>query len=491
MSKILGVCHMLNTVLKFAKENRMINPNDTVVIGVSGGADSVCLLLLLKEMQKFIDFNVVAVHVNHCIRGEEADSDQEFVRALCERYHITLLSFSIDVKKIAEKERISVEEAGRKARYSIFEQVLSDYAKPDSGKIAVAHHMDDQSETILMNLLRGSGMKGLCGMQPVRDHIIRPLLCVRRKDIENYLKETGQGYRIDSTNLENDYTRNRIRNEVFPYLEEHVNHHAVENVCGMAQVISEAQEYLERQALDAQQKCLSINNKNKHIINIGVLNQFDAVIKKYVIRNILGNLAGHFKDLYKVHIDSVLDLVDKGVGSQIDLFYGIVAKRGYHEIIFERKLENTERSYFIDKDIKKDIFINEEVIYEVGINDEFYVKGNQAIFLNQIEFIKLSQIENIIGNDYTKMFDYDKIKFTLQIRTRKTGDYIQINEHGGNKKLKDFFIDNKVPKEERDRVLLLADGNHILWIIGFRMSEAYKVTDDTKNYLKVRIVCGG
>ena len=476
------VKNMLDRIYRFIEKNNMIASQDTVIVGVSGGADSVCLLTILKELQKSIDFSIIVVHINHCIRGYESDMDQEFVRQLCEKYEVEFKAFAVDIHKKAEQEKISVEEAGRKARYQIFEEVLSESVNGSSGKIAVAHHMDDQGETILMNVLRGSGMKGACGMQPVRGNVIRPLLCVRRREIELYLQLKRQAFRIDSTNLENDYTRNRLRNVVFPYLEENVNTHSIENICGMAQMVSEAELFIDRQAIAAKSKCVSINEDNMHTINIPLFSENDIIIKKYIIKKIIGELAGKLKDVYKIHIESILELENKKVGSQVDVAYGIFAKRGYNEIMIQEK-SNQEK--YIYKKEPEDIVIEEKSI--VSIKDRYYVKEEGLVIFDKAELCKLYEFEEIIGNDYTKVFDYDKIKFNIRFRTRQTGDYIQIDENGGNKKLKDFFIDNKVPKDYRDRVLLLADGNCILWIVGFRMSEGYKVSSKTQKFLQIKI----
>lgn len=475
---------MLKTIQRFIEHNKMIEPHDTVVVGLSGGADSVCLLLILKELQKNIDFTMIAVHINHCIRGEEADRDQEFARNLCKREEIQFMAFAVEVEKIAKDEKISVEEAGRKTRYRIFNEVLNG----SRGKIAVAHHMDDQGETILMNILRGSGIKGICGMKPIRDTIIRPLLCVRRHEIESYLIQRGQNYQIDSSNLDNEYTRNRLRNMIFPYFEENINAQSVENICRMAEVVTEAESYIEKQAAEAATECVKVYddklyNEQVYVIDLDSFTPNDIIIKKYIIKKIIGQLAGHLKDVYKVHIESVLELENKQVGSQIDLAYKILAKRGYHEITLMNKTIQKEK---VSNNIEI-IFPEGKEKSAVSIKGEYYCKDGELICLQMAEFEKIFENQKIMGNDYTKVFDYDKIKFTLRFRTRQTGDYIQIDEKGGNKKLKDFFIDQKVPRDYRDRVLLLADGSHILWIVGYRMSEGYKITSKTKCVLRMNL----
>lgn len=503
------------TIMAFIEKNRMISPGDHVVAGISGGADSVCLFLVLKELRKKMDFSITAVHVNHCIRGEEADQDEEFVKCLCNRENVAYRAYRIQVECMAKEQKLSVEEAGRKARYEIFHSLAS----AGNSKIAVAHHMDDQSETVLMNLFRGSAIKGICGMQPQNGKIIRPLLCVRRRQIEEIVAAFGQEYRIDSTNQSNDYLRNKIRNIVVPYLVENMNEHAVENICHMSEMVSEAENYVAKQAKQAYQKCVRKQYKDSnmsettlHEYKCGIKDQksdavyiidmlkfadLDTIIKKYVVRDVIAQLAGRLKDVYKVHIESVIALEKMQVGSRVDIAYGISAYREYSTIrLYIRELQqedrNEEKNKSLDIDLKCD---NErELLHKYSLNRNIYISQNTTFFAHEviIRQNKLSeeqkmQLESkkIQSNDYTKSFDYDKIDSTLQIRTRQSGDYIVVDEKGSKKKLKDYFINEKVPREERDSVLLVADGSHIVWIVGFRMSSAYKLTRETKRAVTI------
>lgn len=471
---------MIKKIRRFIELNNMIEPKDNVVIGLSGGADSVCLLLMLSELQKDMDFSLIAVHINHCIRGEEADRDEQFSREICELAEVPFLAFSVDVVKLAEREKLSLEEAGRRARYNIFNQVLE---TSSGGKIAVAHHMDDQGETVLMNMLRGTGIKGLGGIQPVRNNIIRPLLCVRRAQIEAWLMEKGQMFHTDSTNLDNEYTRNRLRNMIIPFFENSINPHSVENICSLAELATEAESYISRMADGVAVSCISKDEDGRsYSVNIEKLSGQDKVIRKYVIRNLLSGMVGNLRDISRNHVEEIMGLETMKVGSRIDLPQGISAKRGYRDIkIYIREDERESKVKVVTVDLEgKD---SGTVMLGTGTYDQ----QRGRVFLDYAEFKKTWDFPKITGNDYAKMFDCDKIKFTLQFRTRQTGDYIQIDENGGKKKLKDFFIDQKVPKECRDKVLLLADGSHILWIVGYRMSEGYKVTGKTACVLQMNI----
>ncbi|MBR6396573.1 MAG: tRNA lysidine(34) synthetase TilS, partial [Lachnospiraceae bacterium] len=231
-------------VSEYIRQNNLITPGDTIIEGISGGADSVCLLLMLEELKKEIDFKTVAVHVHHGIRRKSADKDQKFVEKLCEEKGIELKSFKKDIPLICKITRESEEECGRRIRYELFDDVCGMY---ENAKIAVAHHMNDQAETVLFRIIRGSGIKGLTGMEAKRDNIIRPLLCLKREEIEQYLEETEQDYRIDETNGKIEYSRNYIRKKIIPRLET-LRNNAVEHINALSGEASAINSYMENKA---------------------------------------------------------------------------------------------------------------------------------------------------------------------------------------------------------------------------------------------------
>ena len=218
---------MYQRVKEYIQRYHMLEKEDKVVTGVSGGADSICLLFMLIELQKELGFSIVAVHVHHGLREGTADADAAYVQKVCREQGIDLRIFREDVKKYAKKNKLTLEEAGRNVRRMRFGQVLE-----ESGgtKIALAHHQNDNAETLIWNLCRGCGLKGMGGIAPVDGVYVRPLLCLKRKEIESYLAERGISYCTDETNLEDDYTRNRIRSHVIPYLEEQINQQTVEHM---------------------------------------------------------------------------------------------------------------------------------------------------------------------------------------------------------------------------------------------------------------------
>ena len=456
---------MLDRVRAFTEKYQMIRPGDRIVAGISGGADSVCLLFLLRELCREKDASLFAVHVNHCLRGAEADGDEAYVRELCGRLTIPLRTVSFDVKGRAAREHLTLEEAGRLCRY----EALAEEARILSGaRIAVAHHAGDQAETVLFQLFRGSGLKGLSGMSPVRDNIIRPLLCVEREEIEAWLTEQGIAWRTDSTNLTMDYTRNRIRGDILKTAREQINVKAVRHVAEAAAELGEVEQYLERKT-DAAYRLAVREEDDARFVFANAFSGEETLIGGRVLRRCMAELGG-LKDVERVHIEQIRELMEKQTGSRIDLPNGRSARREYEGVRISRGGKPARQQ-------GSPASICPEIPGSVRIRGQIW----------EFTLLAAEKIEIIPQKTYTKWFDYDKIKKCLEIRGRKPGDYLEINRAHGHKKLKAYLIDEKVPASERDELLLLADGAHIVWIPGHRISEAYKVTEETRNILKVQI----
>ncbi|MFP4698331.1 MAG: tRNA lysidine(34) synthetase TilS [Eubacteriales bacterium] len=451
-------------------KNKLINKNDTIVIGVSGGADSVCLLYILWKLRKRIEFDLIAVHINHGMRGDEADDDANYVKTLCENLAISCHFFSFDIKKEAKDQKVSLEEIGRIIRYKCMKKIAHKYK---NGKIAVAHQMNDQAETIIMNLVRGTGLNGLLGMSPKRDRIIRPLLECKREEIEKYLEMNNLKYRQDSSNFEDVYTRNKIRLNILPYIEDNINEKVIDHIHQTSEHLKLENDFINQVSTSAFEEMVAIED-NRISLNIDKFNKLHKAIQKRIIRKIIYNLINHLKNIESVHIEQIIELALKQVGKKVHLPNNIIIKRCYDRLVFTIGIiENPskiEKKHIID------------------IPSQVYIKSFNITI--KTSFIELEKGKIIPKKIYTKWFDYDKIKSALYVRKRKPGDYIYLN-NVGKKKIKDFFIDIKVPKEERDSIPLLACEKHIIWIIGYRISEVYKVTEDTKRVLIVEIEEGG
>lgn len=438
-------------VYSYMEENHMVQPGDKLILGVSGGADSVCLLFLLLEYRKRTDFEMTVVHVNHGLRGVEAQEDACYVEKLCREWEIPFYPVQGDVRSIAAEEKCSCEDAGRRLRYRVFQKAATELG---GAKIAVAHNSNDRAETMLLHLFRGSGLKGLCGMEPVRENIIRPLLCLEREEIEAYLREKGISWCTDSTNGENAYTRNRIRHHILPYAEQEISERTVSHMCRTAELLSETEEYLRQQAEDAGRRCIDGNRID--VVSFGALH---PVLQKKILLHCMEDLSPTGKDIAAVHVKDVLTLFEREGNRSICLPFGIRFYRQYDAVFFERDDEERPR---------------QEALPKLEFSELF-----------------LKNREEVPRNKYTKWFDYDKIKKSPVVRFRQKGDYLTISDGKGNvvhKSLKDYMVTEKIPREMRDRIPVLAEGSHILWLIGYRISEYYKIDRNTKHILQVKLL---
>ena len=470
----------MKRIEKFIQKYHMLTCGDRVIAGVSGGADSVCLFLMLLELREKIGFDLIAVHVHHGLRGESADKDQQFVEALCEQHRIPLEIFRVNLESIAKKRKQSLEEAGRMVRREAFDCVCQKYG---GNKIALAHHQNDNAETLLWNLSRGTGLDGLGGIRPVNGKFIRPLLCMNRKEIEEYLTGRKQSYCIDETNAETDYTRNKLRHLVLPILEEQVNLAAVRHMNETMEQIWELQEYMQEQVEAAYQECVQEHFEKACWIQIqqNSFETFPELIKKMVIRKGMEQVGGKKRDLSHTHVDVVMELMNKQVGRTLDLPYEMHAKRNYEGVRLEKR-----KTYQSGEQKKAEII--QECMGKLNIPGEtIFADRNLKLRCKILEKPKNLSIKDIPQKIYTKWFDYDIIKSSLYIRTRQAGDTIVIDEKGHQKKLKNWFVDEKIPKEVRDSQLLLTEDNQILWILGHRMSHAYQVKQSTKWILQIEV----
>ena len=463
---------MLKKVRDYMREHEMTAPGDAVIVALSGGADSVCLLTVLKQLAT-PEFLLRAVHVHHGIRGAEADRDEAFARKLCERLSVPLCVAYCQVPSYAAEHGLSEEEAGRILRYQVLEKEAGKWEQElpagSRVKIALAHHRDDNAETILHHLLRGSGLTGLAGIRPVQGRRIRPLLCVGREEIRAYLEAGHISWCEDSTNQSPDYTRNRIRSQVLPLLKTAVNEQAEEHILQAGQIIGQADAYLRQQAEEIWQEAVCGREEDLAAIPLTAFARQPEILKTYLIRHMLDQLHPGWKDIGSRHFTAIAELAGKPVGSRLDLPGGLIARTGYETLEIVRKT-------------KREVSVKTES----GADGEIH--GRQTVPELHMTVFSRQKDQEIPKNQYTKWFDYDKIKGTLSVRTRRTGDYL-ILPSGGSKTIARYMIDEKIPKEKREQILLLAEGSHVLWVVGFRISEYYKIEEHTENILQV--TCDG
>ena len=438
-------------VFSYIEKYNMIEAGSQVIVGISGGGDSVCLLFLLSKYQKRRPFHLLGIHVNHGIRGQEALRDQEYAKKLCERLGVPFTVYTYSVPAIAQQEKRSLEEAGRMVRRRAFEEKAASLGK--KAVIALAHHENDNAETVLHNLIRGTKAAGMGGIRPIQEigegvAYIRPLLKVTREEIETYLRQQKIPWMTDSTNQELEYTRNRIRHKILPEMEK-INPKAVSHIAQAADTFQAIEEYLTGQA-DMLYREYVEQRENGYWIRKELFLEKE-LMQSYVIRMVLERAADKKQDLTAFHVESILSLGKGRTGASVSLPGGVLASQVYGDL-YVRLPDSGEAPL---KELELEIFPWEN--------------------------------QQILEKTYTKWFDYDKIKSSLEIRHRKPGDFLTIADTGGRKKLKDYFIDCKIPREEREKVTLLAEGSHILWVVGYRISQYYKVTSQTKTVLKVHV----
>lgn len=450
------------------KENELLKDGDRVVVGVSGGADSVCLLLVLKEIMP--PECITAVHINHGIRGDEATRDEDFVLKLCKRLEIRLEIRRLDVPLFARDNKISEEEAGRILRYRVFEEIRLLY-KAD--KIAVAHNLNDVAETFLMNLSRGSGITGLTGIKLRSGVLIRPLIKTSRAEIEGIVTYLGESFITDSTNNSLIYTRNRIRKRIIPELEE-VNERAVSHINDACERLEKIEGYIIKEAANAYKSYVT---KSKDIFISNEILTLDEVIIEEVLHKALSEAAGRARDIGGVHISYLLELFSKQVGREIDLPYQVRAFREYKGIRLKGSANKSESGESI------------QMLPELLLHTED-VEGISTV-ASEEDNIRLTfedgSVKNLSQNSCIRWFDYDKIAENVMVRFKEEGDFLVISPEGDKKKLKKYFVDSKIPSDKRGGIPLVASGNDVLWIIGYRTGEGTRITKSTKKLLKMEI----
>lgn len=460
-------------VLNYIKKNEMLPEGAKVVVGFSGGGDSTALLAVLYDLKAVLKIELFAIHINHLIRSE-AGEDEEFCRSFCRDRGISFTSKAVDIPLMAKEKSLTEEEAGRIARYEAF----SAYAKEISADfIAVAHHQNDVAETLLMNLLRGSGLRGGAAIRPVRDNIVRPLLCVTKSEIEDYLKDNGISFCTDKTNLESVHTRNFLRNEVLPELTKNVNDRAIEHLCSAAISFDKADEYIREVAKEAFDKIVTCSEDGVLADTRKLLSEKE-IIRENIVLLMFEKLVKNRKDIGAVHARAVLDLLKSEEGqASVDLPYGLSAKRTYGELEISQKGNR--------------IKTNDSVTVKLSIGEEtqILIPGLGRVTLSVFSYDKQKEVPR---GTYTKWLDYDRIQ-EVSFRTRRGDDQLCINQGDTihQKPLSKFMTDEKIPKDRRDEMVIIADGSNVLWVPGYRISASCKVSEATRYILEIKIDDGG
>lgn len=437
-------------ILSVIDKHRMLSCGDTVVVAVSGGADSMCLLHFFNKISSLMQLNIICAHVNHSIRGAEADSDEEFVRSFCNKHNIKSVFAHYDVPKLAKENCESEEQCGRRLRYEFFSSVA------ENAKIATAHNLNDSAETFLFNFTRGTGLKGLTGIPPVRDNIIRPLCECTRDEIEHYLKDEGISYVTDSTNLSDEYTRNKIRHKVLPVLNE-INSGFFSVFTNCISVLSDSEKYLEEKTDEA-----FFKTKKNIKFSINDIIQLDKVIRDRLIIKISEYFGA--SDISFRHVKIISDFLSAGGALMLSEDVTIVSDGKY-------------------------LYKADEKLTEVNINEK-YDKSKTVYEFPGCTLTVETVDKNIIKNYNNRQLcqsgyaDSDKLLNSV-FRTRKAGDRFRYVNSEHSKSLKNLFRENNISISERCGIPMLAEAEHILWIDGVGVSAYAAVDEKTENIVKI------
>lgn len=442
-----------NEILKY----NMISTNDKVLVGLSGGADSVFLLHMLVSLKAKISFSIGAAHLNHSIRGKEAARDQEFCRKICENLSIPFHTTSIDVPGLSKAKKMSEESVGREERYEYFKKLSTDYGY---NKIAVAHNMNDSVETLLINIIRGCSLNGMGGIRPVNGNIIRPVLHIERAQIEKYLHTNNITYCTDSTNSENVYTRNKIRNLVLKHIND-INPSAVSTIFSNLETIREDNEFLDLSALET--GAIKVID-DKVYVDKNIFNKQHISIKKRIICIAFKTLKGDTRNIEQKHIDILLD--NHVSGKSFDMPCSINVKTEFEYLVFSRSKKTSAEKFHYSVDIKKRVSLP---------------NGSECFFDVTDSIDKFE--------DNTLYVDYHKINAdNLILRSKHDGDKFIPQGMKGSKKIKQFFIEQKIPLQIRSEIPILCSDDDIVAVIPYRISDKYKITDNTKEVLRIHMI---
>ena len=474
----------IRSIQKTIHHFAMLQPGDAILVAVSGGPDSVALLHALLALQNGLDFQMAVAHLNHGLRPTTAATDAEFVSALCRKQGIRCHQKAIDLITDQNSSHGSIEARARQARYDFFDYIAREYSY---SKIALGHHADDNAELILMNLFRGSGSLGLAGIPPIRDQrIIRPLFQQTRQQIQHFLETFKLEFVQDETNRDTRFLRNRIRHELLPGLLQNYNPNLVDTLNRTADVLRFEQNFIGQSAQNALDR-IAIKQDTALHLSITRLRQLHMALQRRAIRLAIAELKGNLRKITFGHIDSVLQLCRQGLtGQRLSLPDGIVAQR------YPKNELRLLKPLFHSREFSSDNAPHVLPLYRVSLPP-----SNIGIQHHEIQALKITITcqhlsAESVGNpgsagQSTAFFDMDTLTSPLDFRHIQPGDRFRPLGMSGTQKVKDFLINNKIPQEERGRILVMLNQNRIVWIVGHRIDDHVKITQQTRNVLKIEI----
>lgn len=442
------------TFKKTIREYNLLEKKDKILIAYSGGLDSTGLLSLLLELRKEWAFRLFLGHFNHKLR-QSAEDDEDFVKQVAQKFSIPLFVDHKDVRNYAQSKRINLEEAGRELRYDFLKKTALEIGK---AKIATAHTMTDQAETFLMRLMRGSGLRGLGGIFPVKGEIIRPLIQIEREEIELFLKKKKMPFRIDETNFDRRFLRNRIRLELIPYIRENYEPQIVSQLGRTASIIREENVFLEKIGKEKARGAI-LRKNNQHLLDSKSLSSLPKALARRVVQEFISDLKGDLREISFEDVESVLNLKE---GKERPIKKDIVLRRE-QGLIFLKKKPHPKIRYEYSWNGKSPLEIRELKLRFMG------------------KRIKRGKSPLRFDDNTTAFLDLDKLRFPLLVRSRQDGDRYRPLGAPGMKKLKEIMRAKRIPLTERERRPVFLSGGEIVWILGLPVSEKFKVQEGSGN----------
>lgn len=495
---------IINKVKSTIYKENLISKGDHVIVGLSGGPDSLCLFNILISLIEEFEMNLYAVHINHNFRPGEAEKDQAFVEGVCKEANIPCFSYSIDVNGYAKKQGLTSEEAGRAIRYQCFykvaEKIRASYKNFELPvKIAVAQNLNDQAETVLMRIIRGAGTDGLAGIEYKRDgekkvEIIRPLLDINRLEIEDYCERENLNPCIDKTNSQPLYTRNKIRLDLLPHIKDNYNENILMSLIRLSKIAKIDKDYIASMVGKNIQAHSKVKDNSKMglmaTIPVKVMQELHPAVRHRVVINLFSRI-GLTQDISSTHLKGADYIIEEGRTSSMTDFpndYRLQISYGVVEMFKKKVKEANAFSYMIN--------VNQgQISLKIGelgsfVNAEILVNNKEKTGLSSIEYAK-KHLGNLWKTNYAVALSYDEIlksQYPLILRARMQGDWIVPQGMSGKKKIQNFFVDTKVSKDERDSIPLLCLGSQVIWVIGKRISESFKIKEDTDSILVLEYV---
>ena len=453
-------------VLKTILEQDLISQGEGVLVGLSGGPDSLALIHILHSLKNRLGIKLFACHLNHNIRGAAADEDQEFVSSFCRKIGVPLMVETFDVPSFARQNKLSLEDAGRKARYAFFDRVMKKFG---AAKIALGHNADDNVETSLMRLITGSGARGLSGIAAKRGNIVRPLIMCWRNEIEAYCKLNGLHPRIDETNLDKKYLRNRIRHELIPLLKKY-NPNVKSAISKATELLASDYKYLKDVATKALHGATIKLGGDQMLVDIDKLMMYPEPVAKLVIRLAVEAVKGDLENITFSHIEAIFSKLPDEKKWELHLPSGVFAMGDGDSL-----------------EISTVIPIPEEKIYfryKLGIPGKLFLK-EAGLRISAEKISDPSKLDLDLKNKNEALLDLGKLGSNVTVRSRLEGDKFSPLGIAGTKKLKDFFINEKVPPQKKDLVPIVEGKKGIAWVGGMRIDNRFKITGRTKEAVRL------